>query len=78
MKVEVVEIKNHAGIQAIPLPEGFAIEDDKVYLKKTGNIISIIPYHNPWQNLHESLPMFSDDFMSHREQPDQQVRENFD
>lgn len=78
MKTEVVVIQNHSGIQAIEIPELFKINDNKVYLKKTGNIISIIPFHNAWQNLHESLDAFTPDFMEQRVQPQQQERKPFD
>jgi antitoxin VapB len=66
--IETIEIKNNNGIQAIRIPPGMKI-DDKVYLKKVGNVIYIIPYHNPWQNLIESIDLFTPDFMENREQP---------
>lgn len=49
MKIEAIDIQNNSNGQAIQLPEDFRINDDKVYLKKNGNVIYIIPYHNPWQ-----------------------------
>lgn len=78
MKIQTVEIQNIAGQQAIQLPNDLKINDDKVYLKKIGNVIYIIPFHNPWQNLYESLDGFSDDFMNDRNQSTQQKRELFD
>ena len=76
--IKIVDIQIENGVQAIELPEGFTINDNKVYLKKTGNIISIIPYHSPWQNLQDSLSQFSSDFMENRNQPAQSPREAFD
>ncbi len=78
MKIETIDIQNNASGQAIYLPEEFRIDDDKVYLKKTGNIVHLIPYHQPWQNLFESLEEFTEDFMNERNQPSQQNRELFD
>lgn len=78
MDVKIVEVKQTKEGQSIELPEEFSINDDKVYLKKTGNIISIIPYHHPWQNFQDSLSQFTDDFMNERSQPPQQNREAFD
>lgn len=78
MKSEVIDIKNNQAGQAIQIPEEFRIDDDKVYLKKTGNIIQIIPFHKPWKNLHDSLNEFTPDFMCEREQPVFQKRESFD
>jgi len=78
MKAEIVDIQDNLGTQAIEIPAMFKINDDKVYLKKTGNIISIIPYHNAWQNLQDSLDAFTPDFMEDRAQPEQQNRKTFD
>ena len=76
MRAATIEIKKQAGVQVIELPEQFAIDDDKVYLKRTGNIISIIPFHNAWQNFHQSIDEFSEDFMTERNQPPAQHRES--
>jgi antitoxin VapB len=75
MKIIVVDIQNISGHQAIQLPNGLRINDDKVYLKKMGNVIFIIPFHNPWQNFYDSLSGFSNDFMNDRSQPLQQNRD---
>ncbi|MCB9235825.1 MAG: AbrB/MazE/SpoVT family DNA-binding domain-containing protein [Bacteroidia bacterium] len=73
----MVDIQNVSGIQAIRIPENFKIDDDRVYLKKVGNSIYIIPYHNPWQSLIESLDEFSDDFMDERDQGGEDSRDSF-
>jgi antitoxin VapB len=63
--------------QAIRLPKEFRLNGDKVFIKKMGNALIIIPYQNSWESLVESLDQFSDDFMEEREQPlEQQTREN--
>ncbi len=78
MGFETIEIKNKRGVQAIRIPKRMKINDDKVYLKKVGNSIFIIPFHNPWQNMIDSLDSFTSDFMDNREQPQNQQRESFD
>lgn len=78
MKIEAVDIQNISGIQTISLPRELRINDDKVYVKKMGSIIYIIPYHNPWQSFYDSLSGFSADFMNDRNQPLSQNREMFD
>ena len=78
MKVQEADIHNIAGVQAIPLPEAFKIDDNKVYLKKAGNVIYIIPFHNPCQSLYDSLTQFTNDYMQERQQPYGQSRESFD
>jgi antitoxin VapB len=78
MGFKTIEIKNKKGGQAIQIPKQMQIDDDKVYLKKVGNVLYIIPYHKPWQNLFESLDSFTSDFMEERNQPEDQHREMFD
>lgn len=78
MKVEAVNIQNLQGSQAINIPPSLKINDDKVYIKKIGNVLYLIPYHNPWQNLVDSLNEFTPDFMEDRNQPETQKRESFD
>ena len=79
MSFEIVEIENQNNFQDIKIPEKFKINDDKVYLKKTGNVIYIIPFHNAWESLIEATNNFSDDFMEERNQAAlDQNRETFD
>jgi len=78
MKVEAVNIQNLQGSQAINIPASLKINDDKVYIKKIGNVLYLIPFHNPWQNLVDSLDEFTADYMEDREQPSTQSRESFD
>ena len=78
MKVEAVNIQDLQGTQAINIPPSLKINDDKVYIKKIGNVLYLIPFHNPWQNLMDSLNEFTPDFMENRSQPPEQIRESFD
>jgi len=78
MAFETIDIKNKKGFQAINIPNRMKINDDKVYLKKVGHAIHIIPYHNPWQNLLESLDLSTSDFMDERNQQGNQPRESFE
>lgn len=77
MDFEEIDIQNNANGQAIRIPENFKINDDKVYIKKVGNGLFIIPYHEPWQGLFDSLHLFSSDFMENRNQPSSQERDTF-
>lgn len=61
--------------QAVRLPKEFRFTGEKVFVKKIGNAVVLIPYQDSWQSLFESLAQFSDDFMDIREQPAQQERE---
>lgn len=78
MKTEVISVETDANGQAIRIPNDFRINDDKVYIKQSGNVLYIIPYHNPWQNIFDSVNEFSADFMEDRKQPFDQKRESFE
>ena len=78
MTFKMLDIQISAGQQFIKIPESLHIEDDRVYVRKLGNALFIIPFHNPWQSLFDSLELFSGDFMDDRAQPEQQKRESFD
>lgn len=78
MTFATIDIQDISGSQSIRIPDNFKINDDKVYVKKVGNALYIIPYHNPWQSLIDSVNEFSEDFMQDRNQPNQQKREHFD
>lgn len=74
--MEIAEIEIHNGIQSIKIPGHMKIEDDKVYIKRIGEAIYIIPVNNPWNSLIESLDEFSADFMKDREQGEFETRED--
>ncbi|MBW8049976.1 MAG: AbrB/MazE/SpoVT family DNA-binding domain-containing protein [Cytophagales bacterium] len=78
MAFETIDIQNNEGFQAIQIPKQLEIKDNKVYLKKIGNTLYIIPYNKPWQSMIDSLSLFTEDFMNDRDQPDEQNRENID
>ena len=61
--------------QAVRLPKEFRLGGTQVFIKKVGNAVVLIPEHNSWESLVDSLEQFSQDFMESRDQPDQQVRE---
>lgn len=79
MTFEAIDIQQTNGVQTIRIPEQMKIADDKVYVRKLGNTLFVIPFHNPWQSLFDSLDKFTPDFMEDRDQPtDHQERESFD
>jgi len=61
--------------QAVRLPKEFRFSGTQVFIKKVSNAVMLIPYTSSWQSLFDSLGEFSADFMTDREQPEQQVRE---
>ena len=63
--------------QAVRLPKEFRFKDNQVFIKKSGNIVMLIPAKNSWDSLLNSLNKFSNDFMAVKNQPKTQVREAF-
>ncbi len=73
--MNVVQIYQDGASQVVRLPENINFADNKVYVNQIGNAVVLIPFHDPWRSLFDSLGKFSDDFMDHREQPVEQIRE---
>ncbi len=63
--------------QAVRLPKEFRFEGDEVIIKRSGNAVVLIPANHSWDVLAGSLDKFSLDFMDNRNQPEQQIREDF-
>jgi antitoxin VapB len=61
--------------QAVRLPKEFRFMGDRVYMKRMGEAVILLPYDTPWQSLVDSLSLFSSDFMDERSQPPTQERE---
>jgi antitoxin VapB len=75
--MKTAKIFNNGQSQAVRLPKEFRFDDTEVFIKKSGNIVHLIPRNNSWDSLLGSLKKFSSDFMSHRVQPELEKRENF-
>lgn len=63
--------------QAVRLPKEFRFDDSEVFIKKTGNVVQLIPRSDSWDSLFGSLKKFSSDFMVDRVQPELDKRESF-
>jgi len=63
--------------QAVRLPKEFRFDDTEVFIKKTGNVVQLIPRSDSWNSLFGSLKKFSHDFMVERVQPELDKRETF-
>lgn len=72
--MDTAKIVQNGKHQAIRLPKEYRFQGTKVYVKRMGNAVVLIPEHDAWQTLIESLDLFSDDFMEERRQPPTQDR----
>jgi len=74
--VQTAKLFQNGQSQAVRLPKDYRFEGDKVFIKRVGDSVVLLPYHAAWQTLFESLNLFSEDFMEQREQPSVSEREN--
>ena len=62
--------------QAVRLPKEFQFRGEKVYVKKIGDAVILVPFDREWEVFLHGLNSFSDDFMSEgRFQENDQERE---
>lgn len=60
--------------QAVRIPKEFRMKGRKVYIKRSGDAVVLLPVKNSWQPLLESLDQFSDDLVIERNQPKEQQK----
>ena len=75
--MKTAKIFQNGQSQAVRLPKEFRFDDTEVFIKKSGNVVTLIPRTDSWDSLFGSLKKFSGDFMSERVQPEMDKRENF-
>jgi antitoxin VapB len=73
--MQTAKLFNNGRSQAVRLPKELRFSGEDVFVRKIGNMVVLLPKDDPWSPLMNSLDQFSDDFMSAREQPPQDVRE---
>ncbi|NER06769.1 MAG: AbrB/MazE/SpoVT family DNA-binding domain-containing protein [Okeania sp. SIO3C4] len=76
--LQTLPLSIEGNYQVLKIPLVMKIDDSKVFVKVVGNSLQLIPFHDPWKSLFDSLEKFSDDFMNDREQPEHQEREGFE
>ncbi len=74
--MDTAKIFQNGKSQAIRLPKEYRFRGTQVYVKRVGNAVVLIPEHDSWQTLLDSLELFSDDFMVERQQPAPQARDD--
>lgn len=74
--METAKLFQNGKSQAVRLPKKYRFPGEKVLIKRVGKAVVLLPYQDSWETLFESLEQFSDDFMSDRQQPEEQQREN--
>jgi antitoxin VapB len=73
--MRTAKLFKNGGSQAVRLPKEFRFKGSRVFIKKVGDAVVLLPRQDSWNVLFESLDQFTDDFMVTREQLTPQVRE---
>jgi antitoxin VapB len=73
--METAKVFRSGNSQAVRLPKEFRFGEDRVYVRRLGNAIVLLPYGDPWRPLLDGVTRFSDDFMQAREQGQVEERE---
>lgn len=72
--METVKIFQSGNGQAIRLPKKYRFDKNEALISKVGDAVIIFPRQDGWNGFFDDLEMFSDDFMSGRNQPKIQDR----
>jgi antitoxin VapB len=73
--METARVFRSGNSQAVRLPKEFRFREDRVYVRRLGDAVILLPYSDPWRSLIDGLARFSDDFMATREQGEVEERE---
>jgi antitoxin VapB len=73
--MRTAKLFKNGGSQAVRLPKEFRFEGSRVFIRKMGDAVVLLPHQDSWDVLFDSLEQFTDDFMVTRDQPASQVRE---
>ncbi len=73
--MRIAKIFTNGRSQAVRLPKEYRFSENEVYIKKFENMVILFPKDDLWTSLIDSLDHFSEDFMTVRNQPEEQIRE---
>ncbi len=73
--METAKLFTNGKSQAVRLPKAYRMKGKEVAITKVGNAVILYPITTKWNALIDSLDKFSDDFLTVREQPAMENRE---
>lgn len=62
--MNTAKLFTNGGSQAVRLPRDCRFNAEEILVHKIGDIVLLFPKENKWQNMLESLDLFSEDFLS--------------
>jgi antitoxin VapB len=71
--MKTAELFKNGQSQAVRLPKENRFEGDKVFIKKVGSSVALLPEKNFWSALVGSLECFTPEFMAERAAPKKQA-----
>jgi antitoxin VapB len=78
MEMKTARLFMNGRSQAVRLPKDCRMPGSEVFVRRLGDMVILLPRERPWASLIQSLDEFSDDYMSERNQPGQQEREDLE
>ena len=73
--METAKLFYSGNSQAVRLPREYRFAEDRVFIKRLGSVVILLPFGDPWHSLLEGLDLFSADFMETRSQGETETRE---
>jgi antitoxin VapB len=73
--METAKLFKNGKSPAVRLPKAYRFKGDEVMITRVGNAVILYPKKMKWDLLINSLDKFSDDFMTDRDQPALDKRE---
>jgi antitoxin VapB len=75
--MDIAKVFENGRSQAVRLPKEYRFEESEVYIKKIDDIVLLIPKKSTsWKVFESSVNYFTEDFLSERNQPETQKRED--
>ena len=62
--MDTAKIFTNGGSQAVRLPKDCRFSDDEVLVNRIGSIVILMPKDDPWRSMVDSLPHFTEDFLT--------------
>ena len=74
--MDIAKLFKNGRSQAVRLPKKYRFDNSEVFVNKIGDSVILIPKDSKWNTLEKSLNNFSDDFLTERNQPEIQKRDD--
>lgn len=77
MTTTIAKLFMFARSQAVRLPNSLRFDIEEVVARRFGRGVMLLPVNAPWRLMQETLEEFEPGFQMERDQPEQQMREDW-